>query len=46
MRSPTAQRDDAGFLQRLGALRPQRDALGIGYHPEPDLDWGQAQGGQ
>ncbi|MBP7367671.1 MAG: hypothetical protein KA925_09550 [Pseudoxanthomonas sp.] len=46
MRSPTAQRDYAGFLQRLGALRPQLDALGIGYHPEPDLGWGQAQGGQ
>jgi len=43
--TPTAQRDYAGFVQRMGALRPQLDAQGIQYHPEPDLGWDKAQGG-
>lgn len=37
--TPMAQRDYAGFVQRMGALRPHLDALGIAYHPEPDLGW-------
>ncbi|MGO4779681.1 family 20 glycosylhydrolase, partial [Lysobacter sp. 2RAB21] len=37
--SPAGQRGYAGFVQRMGALRPQLDALGIHYHAEPDLDW-------
>ena len=28
-----------GFVQRMGALRPQLDALGVQYHREPDLGW-------
>ena len=37
--TPGAKRDYAGFVQRMGALRPHLDAQGIGYHPEPDLGW-------
>lgn len=37
--SPVGQRDYAGFLERMGALRAHLDALGIRYHPEPDLGW-------
>ncbi|MCW5579868.1 MAG: family 20 glycosylhydrolase [Luteimonas sp.] len=37
--SPAGQRDYEGFRQRLGALRPHLDAMGIRYHPEPDLGW-------
>ncbi|KAF1017079.1 MAG: Beta-N-acetylhexosaminidase [Stenotrophomonas maltophilia] len=37
--SPAGQRDYAGFVQRLGALRPQLDALSVHYYPEPDLGW-------
>ncbi|MBV2208133.1 MAG: beta-N-acetylhexosaminidase [Thermomonas sp.] len=35
--SPASQRSYAGFTQRMGALLPQLDALGVAYHPEPDL---------
>ncbi|MCA0197712.1 MAG: beta-N-acetylhexosaminidase [Proteobacteria bacterium] len=38
--SPAGRRDYDGFRQRMGALRPHLDALGIVYHPEPDLGWG------
>jgi hexosaminidase len=41
--SPAGQRGYAGFVQRMGALRPQLDALGIHYHAEPDLDWADAK---
>ncbi|QNN46559.1 beta-N-acetylhexosaminidase [Thermomonas brevis] len=37
--TPASRRDYAGFAQRMGALRPHLDALGIRYHPEPDLGW-------
>ena len=37
--SPAPRREYAGFRQRMGALRPHLDALGIRYHPEPDLGW-------
>ncbi len=37
--SPAGQRSYAAFAQRMGALRPQLDALGVQYHPEPDLGW-------
>ncbi|KAF1699482.1 hypothetical protein CSC62_00850 [Pseudoxanthomonas jiangsuensis] len=37
--SSAGQRDYAGFLERMGALRAHLDALGIRYHPEPDLGW-------
>ncbi len=40
--SPAGQRDYAGFLRRMDALRPHLDALGIRYHAEPDLGWGDA----
>ncbi|GAB3509679.1 beta-N-acetylhexosaminidase [Pseudoxanthomonas daejeonensis] len=42
--TPVARRDYAGFVQRMGALRPHLDAQGIGYHAEPDLGWDKAQG--
>src|SRR5262249_49366112 len=41
--SPASQRSYAGFVQRMGALRPQLDALGIHYHAEPDLGWSDAK---
>jgi hexosaminidase len=41
--SPAGQRGYAGFVQRMGALRPQLDAMGIHYHAEPDLDWADAK---
>lgn len=37
--SPAEARDYAGFLQRLDALRPQLDTLGIHYYRLPELDW-------
>lgn len=37
--SPAGQRSYDGFVQRMGALRPQLDAMGVHYHPEPDLGW-------
>jgi len=37
--SPAGQRGYAGFVQRMGALRPHLDAMGIDYHAEPDLGW-------
>ena len=37
--SPAAVRGYEGFVQRMGALRTHLDALGVGYHPEPDLGW-------
>ncbi|WP_187470989.1 beta-N-acetylhexosaminidase [Luteimonas viscosa] len=37
--SPAGQRGYHGFRQRMGALRPHLDAMGIRYHPEPDLGW-------
>ncbi|WP_202842346.1 beta-N-acetylhexosaminidase [Luteimonas saliphila] len=40
--SPAERRSYEGFRQRMGALRPHMDALGIGYHPEPDLGWADA----
>jgi hexosaminidase len=41
--SPAGQRSYDGFVQRMGALRPQLDALGIHYHAEPDLGWTDAK---
>ena len=41
--SPAAQRDYAGFVQRMGALRTHLDAMGVGYHAEPDLGWTEAK---
>lgn len=41
--SPAAQRSYAGFVTRMGALRPHLDAMGIAYHPEPDLGWADAE---
>lgn len=41
--SPVGQRSYAGFVQRMGALRPQLDALGVRYHPEPDLGWAKSE---
>ena len=37
--SPAARRSYEGFVQRMGALRPHLDGMGIRYHPEPDLGW-------
>ncbi|MCW4454757.1 beta-N-acetylhexosaminidase [Flavobacterium sp. MXW15] len=37
--SRSGQRDYAGFAQRMGALRGHLDAMGVGYHAEPDLGW-------
>ncbi|MGO1068862.1 beta-N-acetylhexosaminidase [Lysobacter sp. CA199] len=42
--SPAGQRSYAGFVQRMRALRPQLDALGVRYHPEPDLGWADTKG--
>lgn len=28
-----------GFVRRMSALRPHLDAMGVRYHPEPDLGW-------
>ncbi len=41
--SPIERRGYEGFVQRMGALSPHLDAMGIEYHPEPDLGWGQAE---
>lgn len=41
--SPAGQRSYAGFVQRMGALRPQLDALGVHYHAEADLGWAQTK---
>ncbi|AKC87077.1 hypothetical protein WQ53_10285 [Pseudoxanthomonas suwonensis] len=41
--SPVEQRDYAGFVQRMSTLRPHLDALGIRYHAEPDLGWGEGR---
>ncbi|SBV35640.1 putative Beta-N-acetylhexosaminidase [uncultured Stenotrophomonas sp.] len=41
--SPAAQRGYAGFVQRMGALRPYLDAMGIDYHAEPDLGWAEGE---
>ncbi|MBN8790873.1 MAG: beta-N-acetylhexosaminidase [Stenotrophomonas nitritireducens] len=41
--SPAERRGYAGFLRRMGALRPHLDALGIHYHAEPDLGWADAE---
>lgn len=35
--SATPQRHYADFTRRMGALLSQLDALGVAYHPEPDL---------
>ncbi|KAF1694570.1 beta-N-acetylhexosaminidase [Pseudoxanthomonas koreensis] len=43
--TPADRRDYAGFVQRLGALRPHLDAMGVRYHPEPDLGWGNRDSG-
>ncbi len=40
--SPTEQRNYDDFVQRMGALRPHLDGMGIRYHPEPDLGWADA----
>ena len=37
--SPAAARSYEGFRQRMGALRGHLDAMGVAYHPEPDLGW-------
>ena len=37
--SPAPRRDYAGFVRRMGALRPHLDALGVRYYREPDLGW-------
>jgi len=42
--SPANQRSYAGFVKRMGALRPHLDAMGIAYHPEPDLGWAEDAG--
>ena len=42
--SPEARRSYAGFTQRMGALRPHLDAMGVAYHREPDLGWADGQG--
>ena len=46
MRSPATQRGYPGFVRRMAGLRAHLDALRVHYYPEPDLGWGQAQGGQ
>lgn len=43
--SPAGQRGYEGFVRRMGALRPHLDAMGIRYHPEPDLGWADAAPG-
>ena len=43
--SPTQQRSYDGFVKRMGALRPHLDAMGIQYHPEPDLGWADSHKG-
>ncbi|MCR6661792.1 MAG: beta-N-acetylhexosaminidase [Luteimonas sp.] len=40
--SPGGKRSYEGFVQRMGALRPHLDAMGVQYHPEPDLGWDEA----
>ncbi|MGY1520304.1 beta-N-acetylhexosaminidase [Luteimonas sp. A482] len=40
--SPAEQRSYTGFVKRMGALRSHLDAMGIAYHPEPDLGWADA----
>ena len=40
--SQAEQRNYEAFVQRMGALRPHLDAMGIQYHPEPDLGWAEA----
>ena len=42
--SPAAVRGYDGFVRRMGALRAHLDALGIGYHGEPDLGWADRNG--
>lgn len=37
--SPPGQRGYDGFTRRMSALRPHLDAMGVRYHPEPDLGW-------
>ena len=39
------QRSYDGFVKRMGALRPHLDAMGIQYHPEPDLGWADSHKG-
>lgn len=41
--SPAGQRSYDGFVQRMGALRPQLDALDVHYYAEPDLGWAAAK---
>lgn len=41
--SPAGQRSYDGFVQRMGALRPQLDAMGVHYYAEPDLGWADAK---
>ncbi|MNU03341.1 hypothetical protein D3C72_2473260 [compost metagenome] len=41
--SPAGQRSYDGFVQRMGALRPQLDALDVHYYAEPDLGWADAK---
>jgi len=42
--TPVGQRSYDDFRQRMGALRSHLDAMGIRYHPEPDLGWEDAEG--
>ena len=42
--SPAEQRSYTGFVKRMGALRSHLDAMGIAYHPEPDLGWADEAG--
>ncbi len=37
--SSAPRRGYAGFVRRMGALRPHLDALGVRYYREPDLGW-------
>lgn len=39
--NPSIRGDYLHFSGRLSALRPHLDAMGIAYHPEPDLYWTQ-----
>ena len=39
----TPQRGYDGFRQRMAALRPHLDAMGVRYHREPDLGWADAE---
>lgn len=41
--SPAGQHSYDGFVQRMGALRPQLDAMGVHYYAEPDLGWADAK---